>query len=145
MNRVRGAGKDDNMKHNLAVLTKVAEPVESGLFEGFEMARPNPVDRALSVRSAEPAPPLRIRSHNGEVNVDGRPVAIPRGLGRKLTVAALRQLADIYRGLSIFIESGGSHTRLKDSDPIEITRETEVVSRDERPQRVVSRLSFHTD
>jgi len=96
-------------------------------------------DRAL------PARPLRLKLTDGELSVNGRKVPVLRGISRHLTGAALKSVADIYQGHSLYISDNGSFTRVRDTDVVELLPDTEFVSRDERPRTVVSQPRYNGD
>jgi hypothetical protein len=52
--------------------------------------------------------------------VDGRPIAIPRGVKRWIPVRALKKLANAYLGSVLMARRGQSWLRLKDSELVEI-------------------------
>ena len=63
--------------------------------------------------------------------VDGREVRIPPEVKRKMSVAALKSLAEIYRGLVVFMQEGNAWKRMKDSDVIDMEGKQNFQAREE--------------
>ncbi|MFB0562983.1 MAG: hypothetical protein ACETWM_17430 [Candidatus Lokiarchaeia archaeon] len=97
-----------------SVLPDLLELFDSSLQN--EELKPVPVDKAGLPSLVEALPVKRERS----LVVNGKEVDIPTEVKRRMTVAALKVLAEIYRGLAVFIETGNGWQRLRDSDVIDI-------------------------
>jgi len=108
--------------------------------------RPIARNALVPVQTAFARPPMvRLALTDGTIDVDGASVPVPRGLARRrLTGEALKVVARVYVGFTLYVERNGALQRVRDRDVVELAPDTKVVSRDERP-RVVSRPSFARD
>jgi hypothetical protein len=89
---------------------------------------------------------LQLRLTDGRrIHVNGRSVSVPKGVGPRVTVAAIREMAGIYRGHTVYLGSNGSAVRIRDKDVIELVDGASFTSRDETPQTAVSAPAYHKD
>lgn len=102
-------------------------------------------DKGIDVRPCSQQPLRLTLTDERELHVDGRQVPVPRGIGSRITGAALKALANVYRGFTLYLSDRGTLTRVRDKDVVELLPATEMVSRDDRPQRAVTRPWFGTD
>lgn len=114
---------------------------------GKATARPggNGKRRTPVVRRAAVMEPLKLKLTDGNLSVNGRRVPIPRGVGRRLTGAALKAVAKVYRGHSLYVSDNGRSTRVRDNDVVEVLPDTKFISRDERHRGVVSQPRYGRD
>ena len=106
----------------MEVLTLEKRSVLPGLQELFGLSVqkqnliPVPVGKSDLPSLIESLPVKRERS----LVVDNKEVEIPPEVERRMTVAALKVLAEIYRGLVVFMQTRKGWKRLKDNDVIEL-------------------------
>ena len=97
-----------------SALPGLQELFGSGLSE--QDLKPVPLEKSGLPSLVEAFPVKRERS----LVVDNKEVEIPPEVKRRMTVAALKVLAEIYRGLVVFVQTGNGWKRLKDSDVIDL-------------------------
>jgi hypothetical protein len=108
-----------------SVLPEFSELFAPGKRE--EDLRPVSVERSALPSLVEDFPVKRERI----VVVDNKEIQVPPEVKRKMTVAALKILAEIYRGLVVFMQTGNGWKKMRDSDVIEMEGDKNFQSRKE--------------
>lgn len=127
----------------METLTLEKRSVLPDLLELFDSSPPNeelklvPVEKSGLPSLIEALPVKRERS----LVVNGKEVDIPPEVKRRMTVAALKVMAEIYRGLAVFIETGNGWQRLRDSDVIDIEAKPAFQAKEVAPE---NRPKFRT-
>jgi hypothetical protein len=115
-------------------IVRYQDPVLARIYGNETTTRPKPVKAEVRVLDQRPKghyklPNLRLRSDKSFV-MNGQKVNLPVGVDATLTVAEIKQVAGVYRGMVVFVSDGKSWKQVRDTEKIDLTRPQELESRE---------------
>ncbi len=109
------------------------DPVLAKIYGNETVTRPKPVKAQVRVLDHSPRreyklPDLGLRSDKFFV-MNGKKINLPVGVDTALTVAEIKQVSKVYRGMVVFVKNGNGWEQVRDNQKISL----------DQPQRLETR------
>ena len=115
-------------------IAQYQDPVLARIYDEGATVTPKPVKAEVRVMDRRPRreyklPDLGLRSDKSFV-MNGQTVSLPIGVETALTVAEIKQVAKVYRGMVMFVKNGEGWEQVRDDEKVSLSQPQKFESRE---------------